>query len=248
MRFSLDCPDLAFCILYLSMHSLIQLIIFQPLYNILAALCILFKGNLGGAVLVLSIGLRLVIWPWYKSAMRDQRKLAKLQPKIKSLQKQFKADPLQANKAVMKLFQEEKINPFSSFLFVFVQLTIFVILYVFFVQALKTDWNSFLYPFISYIPHLNYSFLSFDLRQPSFFLTLISALLNSLMTFVQPSTGQNEILLFSLPFIILLFYQKFPAIIILYWIGITLVGIVQEFLMAKEGRKVSGNDNFKNNK
>ena len=221
------------------MHYLIQLIIFQPLYNILTALCILFRGNLGVAVLILAIGLRLIIWPWYKSAMRDQRKLAKLQPKIKSLQKQFKADPLQANKEIMKLFQEEKVNPFGSFLFIFVQLAIFVILYIFFVQSLKTDWNSFLYPFISYVPHLNYSFLSFDLRQPSFFLTLISALLNSLMTFVQPSTGQNKALLLSLPFIILLFYQKFAAIIILYWIGITLVSIVQEFLMAKEEKRSS---------
>jgi len=125
-----------------------QLLIFQPLYNILAALCIFLKGNLGGAVLIMAALIRIAIWPWYRGAMnsqrklaKSQRKLAKLQPKIKTLQKKFKADPTQANKEVMKLFQEEKLNPFGSFFFIFVQMAIFIILYIFFTQALKTDWS-----------------------------------------------------------------------------------------------------------
>jgi len=216
-----------------------QLLIFQPLYNILAALCIFLKGNLGGAVLIMAALIRIAIWPWYRGAMNSQRKLAKLQPKIKTLQKKFKADPTQANKEVMKLFQEEKLNPFGSFFFIFVQMAIFITLYIFFTQALKTDWSIYLYPVISKIPALNYTFLGINLRTPSFILALISALLNSVMTFVQPKVSQNRFMILALPFIILLFYKRFPAIILLYWVGITLVSIVQEILMARVAKSSS---------
>ncbi len=218
------------------MNSLSQLLIFQPLYNILAALCIFLKGNFGGAVLILAALIRLAIWPWYGSAMKSQRKLAVLQPKMKILQKKFKADPTQANKEIMKLFREEKLNPFGSFFFIFVQMAIFIILYIFFTQALKTDWSTYLYPIISGVPILNYTFLTINLRTPSLILALISALLNSVMTFVQPKVGQNRLMIMSLPFIILLFYKRFPAVILLYWVGITLVSIVQEILIAREAK------------
>ncbi len=223
------------------MHPLTQLIIFQPLYNFLAVLTIFFRGNVGWAVLTLVIILRLFIWPWYRKAMQDQRKLALLQPELKKIQKKFKTNSLEANKAIMELLQKEKVNPFNSFLFTFVQIAIFVLLYVFFTQAVKTDWHTFLYPFVSHLPPLNYIFLSFNLQQPSFILTLLSAILNSVTTFVQPSTGQNKLLLLSLPFMILLFYQKFPAIVVLYWIGNSLVGIVQELFISREIKKIPSN-------
>jgi len=55
--------------------------------------------------------------------------------------------------------------------------------------------------------------------------------LNLVLVSVQPSTGQNKWLALGLPFVILLLYQNFPAIIILYWIGFSLVNVLQEFLI-----------------
>jgi membrane protein insertase Oxa1/YidC/SpoIIIJ len=66
---------------------------------------------------------------------------------------------------------------------------------------------------------------------PSLSLAIISASLNSLLTFIQPSSGQNKIMLLGLPFIILFFYQRVPAIIILYWVGFSLVNILQEYII-----------------
>ena len=215
--------------------NIFQLLIFQPLYNILALLSNLTKGNLGWAVLILAAIIRLIIWPWYKKAMGDQRKMAKLQPKIKEIQKKFKKEPVKGNQEIMKIFREEKINPGNSFFFIFFQMAIFISLFIFFKQAIVNDWTLYLYSFVKLPEQINYLFLGLiDLKAPSLALAIISASLNSFLTFIQPSSGQNKVMLLGLPFIILFFYKKFPAIIILYWIGFTLVNILQEYMISKD--------------
>ena len=214
--------------------NIFQILIIQPLYNFLAILSNLTNGDLGWAVLILAAIIRLVIWPWYKRAMGDQRKMAKLQPKIKETQKKFKDDPVKANQEVMKIFKEEKINPGSSFFFIIFQMVIFISLFVFFKQAIESDWAPHLYSFIKSPEQINYLFLGLvNLKAPSLILAIISASLNSLLTFIQPSSGQNKAMLLGFPFIILFFYQRFPAIIILYWIGFTLINILQEYVINK---------------
>ena len=211
-----------------------ELLIFQPLYNFLALLSGLTKGNLGWAVLILAAIIRLIIWPWYKKAMGDQRKMAKLQPRIKEIQKKLKEEPIKANQEIMKIFKEEKINPGNSFFFIFFQMAIFISLFIFFKQAIENDWSPYLYSFIKLPEQINYLFLGLiDLKAPSLILAIISASLNSFLTFIQPSSGQNKMMLLGFPFIILFFYQKFPAVIILYWVGFTLINIVQEYMINK---------------
>jgi len=215
--------------------NIFQLLIFQPLYNLLAIFSSLTNGDLGWAVLILAAIIRLIIWPWYKKAMGDQRKMAKLQPKIKEIQKKFKKEPIKGNQEIMKIFREEKINPGNSFFFIFFQMAIFISLYMFFRQAIVNDWSLYLYSFVKLPEQINYLFLGIvDLKAPSLALAVISASLNSFLTFIQPSSGQNKAMLLGFPFIILFFYQKFPAIVILYWIGFTLVNILQEYMNNKD--------------
>jgi YidC/Oxa1 family membrane protein insertase len=215
--------------------NIFQLLIFQPLYNLLAIFSTLTNGDLGWAVLILAAIIRLIIWPWYKKAMGDQRKMAKLQPKIKEIQKKFKKEPIKGNQEIMKIFKEGKINPGNSFFFIFFQMAIFISLYMFFRQAIVNDWSLYLYSFVKLPEQINYLFLGIvDLKSPSLALAIISACSNSFLTFIQPSSGQNKAMLLGFPFIILFFYQKFPAIVILYWIGFTLVNILQEYMNNKD--------------
>lgn len=214
--------------------SIFQLLIFQPLYNLLALFSTFTNGNLGWAVLILAAVIRLAIWPLYKKAMGDQRKMTKLQPKIKEIQKKFKEEPMKVSEETMKIFKEEKVNPGSILLFIIFQMAIFISLFIFFRQAIVNDWSIYLYNFIKLPEQINYLFFGIiNLKAPSLVLAIISIALNLLLTFVQPSSGQNKTMLFGLPFIILLYYKKFPAIVILYWIGFTLVNILQEYIINK---------------
>lgn len=211
---------------------MIQILIFQPLYNLLAIFLNLFHGELGWAVLVLAALIRFALWPWHYQTMENQKKITKLQPKIKEIQNKYKQDPMKANQETMKIFQEEKVSLGGSFLFIFIQLFILIILLIFFKQAINTDWSSFLYPFIALTTEIKYIFLGLiDLKMPSFILALISAFLNFLLVFTQPSTGQNRTMMFALPFLILFFYHQIPAFLFMYWIGFGLANILQEIIM-----------------
>lgn len=216
-----------------------QLLVFQPLYNILALFSNLTDGNLGWAVLILAMIIRFAIWPWHKKMMEDQRKIAKLQPRIKELQKKFKNEPAKSNQEMIKIFKDENINPLNSFVFLFFQMIIFFSLFLFFQQAIVSEWNSYLYSFVRLPEQINYLFLGMiNLKGPSFALAVVLACLNSFLTFIQPSSGQNKVILLGFPFIILFFYQKIPAIVILCWIGFTLVNILQECIIKKNSLKV----------
>ncbi|MDD5760870.1 MAG: YidC/Oxa1 family membrane protein insertase [Candidatus Pacebacteria bacterium] len=214
-----------------------QILIFQPLYNLLAFLSNIFQGELGWAALILAALIRLAIWPWYKKAMADQKKMAQLQPKMQAIQKKYKEDPSKSNQEIVKLLQTEKINLGSSFLFLFVQIGLVLVLFAFFNQAIINDWSPFLYSFTKLPRQINYVFLGLvDLRMPNLALTIVSVFLNLVLVFIQPQAGQpsprqnqNKAIMVILPFIILFFYKKIPAIIILYWIGFSLVNILQEF-------------------
>lgn len=211
---------------------MIQLLIYQPLYNILTIFLNIFQGELGWAILVLAALIRLIIWPWHQKAMDSQKKISQLQPKVKEIQNKYKQDPVKANQEVMKIFQEENVSLGGAYLFLIAQLFIFLILFAFFNQAINSDWSSFLYPFIKLNTEINYLFLGLiDLKMPSLILAIISASLNSTLAFSQSSVGQNKTMMLLLPFIILLFYKKFSAIVILYWIGFSLVNISQEFFI-----------------
>jgi len=210
------------------MSQFIYLFIYQPLYNILALLCFLFNNSLGWAVLFFAVVLRLLLLPINKKTIVSQKKMAKIQPQIKDIQKKHKDNPLQANKEIRELFKKEQINPFDSIILVFFQLFIFILLFMFFKQAVGADWAEHLHPFLKDGFSPNYSFLGvFDLRLPSLFLAVISAAINALLVLLQPAIGQNRMMMMFLPFIIIFYWKIFPAIIVIYWIGMSLAGFFE---------------------
>lgn len=212
------------------------LLIYQPLYNILAFLSFLFRGNVGWAIFILAVLLRLALLPLNRKTILEQNKLMKIQPKMKEIHKKYKQEPGQANKEIMELYKQEKINPFGSFGGILIQFALFIFLFIFFNQAIKsTDWTPHLYSFMKIIPILNYKFLGFfDLQSANLFLAVLSALINSILTFLQPTAAnQNKTMLLLLPFVILFYWKIFPAAIIIYWIAMSLVGIIEAIFTRK---------------
>lgn len=212
---------------------MIYSLIYRPLYNILALFTNLFHGQVGWAIFILALIIRLILSPLNEKASRDQLKLAKLQPQLKEIQKKYRSDPVTANQETMKLFQEEQLNLSFSFLGPFLQLFVFFFLFFFFTQAVKTnDWSSHLYSFIAVKSDLNYNFLGIiNLQEPHFILTLLSVLLNILVIFLQPQmrtqNKANQVLLLLMPFILLISWKSFPAAVIIFWLALSVVSILE---------------------
>jgi YidC/Oxa1 family membrane protein insertase len=212
------------------------LLIYQPLYNILALLSYLFHGNVGWAIFVLAVLIRLALMPLNRKNTLEQTKLAKIQPELKEIQKKYKDDALKANQLTRELFQREKLSLSGPFIGIFIQLAIFIFLFIFFKEAITlTDWSPHFYSFIHLKLALNYVFLGFiHLQNPNLLLVIISAILNVISALLQPTSGkQNKTMLILLPLIILVYYKILPAAIVVYWIAITVVGIFEVLITRK---------------
>lgn len=124
-------------------------ILYQPLYNFLILLYQYLPGHdFGFAVIVLTILIRLILYPLMAQSLKSQKILSDLQPKIKEIQERFKNDKQKQAKEIFSLYQKEKINPFSSFLSILVQFPILIALYQVFWKGLNPETINHLYSFI----------------------------------------------------------------------------------------------------
>jgi YidC/Oxa1 family membrane protein insertase len=94
-------------------------ILFHPFLNILVSLYQLLGHNLGWAVIVIAVLIRLVLSPAMKSQTEMSKKLAAMKPKLDKLQKDYANNPQKLSEEQMKLYKESGYNPlgcFASFL------------------------------------------------------------------------------------------------------------------------------------
>lgn len=120
--------------------SFFHAVFYNPIYNALVALVALVPGSdVGIAVIILTIGIRLVLLPFSLSAARTQRAMKSLEPKIKDLKEKHKGNKEKEAVDTLALYKEARVNPFASILTVFIQLPVLLALYwVFYYEPFST--------------------------------------------------------------------------------------------------------------
>lgn len=100
----------------------------RPIFNLLM---FLFKsvGNFGVAIICLTLIVRLIMFPIAQKQFQSMAAMRKLQPKMKAIQERFKDDKARQQQEILKLYQEEKINPAAGCLPILLQIPVFYALY-----------------------------------------------------------------------------------------------------------------------
>ncbi len=88
-----------------------------------------FVGNYGIAIIVLTIIVRMILWPLNVSQQRSMRMMQTLQPKLKAIQDRYKNDPQKMQMKMMEFYKEHKFNPMGGCLPLLVQMPVFILLY-----------------------------------------------------------------------------------------------------------------------
>jgi len=124
-------------------------VFYNPIYNALVALVTFVPGSdVGIAIILLTIAIRLVLLPFSLSAARTQRAMKILEPRIKELKEKHKGDKEKEALETLALYKEAKVNPFASILTVFIQIPVLLALYFVFLYEPFTTVNTLrLYPF-----------------------------------------------------------------------------------------------------
>jgi YidC/Oxa1 family membrane protein insertase len=86
-------------------------------------------GNYGFAIVLLTILVRLILWPLNVSQQRSMRQMQALQPKLKAIQERYKSDPHKMQAKMMEFYKEHNFNPMGGCMPLLVQMPIFILLY-----------------------------------------------------------------------------------------------------------------------
>jgi len=165
------------------MHALWTTVFYQPIYNILVAILnnITF-GDVGFAVIVLTIVIKLILSPLTKKSIKSQLMMKKMEPELKRIKKEYPNKEEQAKKT-FEIYKKYGTNPFSGCLVVLLQLpVIFALYYVFYKGLSIGSIAGPLYAFMQAPVPLHVQFLGlFDITSKS----IILALLAGVTQFVQ---------------------------------------------------------------
>ena len=88
-----------------------------------------FVGSYGVAIIILTIIVRMFLWPLNVSQQRSMRQMQTLQPKLKAIQERYKSDPQKMQMKLMEIYKEHNVNPMGGCLPLFVQMPVFILLY-----------------------------------------------------------------------------------------------------------------------
>lgn len=142
------------------LQNAFNIILYKPLFNALVLLYQYLPGHdFGIAVIILTIIIRLILYPLMVQSIRSQKVVSELQPKIQEIQLKYKNDKEKLAKATMELYQKEKINPFGGCLPLLIQLPILIALYQVFWKGLQPGAMVNLYSFVPSPGTINPSFL-----------------------------------------------------------------------------------------
>ncbi|MCJ7829521.1 YidC/Oxa1 family membrane protein insertase, partial [Patescibacteria group bacterium] len=131
------------------LQNAFNIILYKPLFNALVLLYQYLPGHdFGIAVIILTIIIRLILYPLMVQSIRSQKVVSELQPKIQEIQLKYKNDKEKLAKATMELYQKEKINPFGGCLPLLIQLPILIALYQVFWKGLQPGAMVNLYNFV----------------------------------------------------------------------------------------------------
>ncbi|MBL7053198.1 MAG: membrane protein insertase YidC [Candidatus Portnoybacteria bacterium] len=223
--------------------SIFNKVLYLPLFNILIWLYNTVAFNdLGIAIIILTVLIRLFLYPLSKKSIQSQKAMSVLQPKIKEIQKKYKKKEEQAQ-AMMDLYKEHKVNPITGCLPILIQFPILIALYRVFFTGLNPEQLNLLYSFVSKPDTLNFVFLGLiDLSQRSIVLGLLAGFLqfiqSKMMLPVSTSKGKKsdgvdfsnimtQQMTYFMPLITVFIALSLPAALPLYWVVITLFGIIQ---------------------
>ncbi|MFA5166509.1 MAG: YidC/Oxa1 family membrane protein insertase [Candidatus Paceibacterota bacterium] len=153
-------------------------ILFYPLFNLsLWIYNSLPIKDFGIVVILITLIVKAILLPFETGAQKQQKKMKDIQPKVEEIQKKFKDDKEVQAKALMDLYQQEKLNPFASISGLFIQLpflwAIFQMFNLFAQHFATGKWaqTPFLYPGIALPAAINYNFLSIlDLSKTNLYL------------------------------------------------------------------------------
>jgi len=229
-----------------------NVVLYQPLLNALAFLVsIIPGGDVGVAVIVLTILVKVVLFPLSQKSIESQAQMNILAPELNKIKGSGVSKEEQA-RLTFELYKEHKTNPFSGCLLILVQIPIIFALYYVFFKGINFQ-NGVLYSFIHVPQNINMIFLGvLDISKKSLILAILAGVSQFLQAYYmpQPATvptpgakasfqdsfakSMSMQMKYIFPFIVAFIAYSISGAVALYWITSNIFMVGQQIYVKKK--------------
>ena len=227
-----------------------DIVLYKPLVNILAFLISVTPGgDVGVAIIVLTILVKVILYPLSQRAIVSQAKMNLLAPELNKIKASGASKEEQA-RLTFELYKNNKTNPFSGCLLILIQIPIIFALYYVFLKGMKFE-NGILYSFVQAPEHVNMLFLGFlDIGGKSLVLAILAGFSQYLQAHFMPQptkpkekTGSFQEsfahsmqmqMKYIFPFLVAFIAYSVSGAIALYWLTSNVFAVGQQIYANKK--------------
>ncbi|HUV49679.1 MAG TPA: membrane protein insertase YidC [Anaerolineae bacterium] len=218
------------------------------MFDFIAKPCLWFMNflysiipNYGVAIIILTIGTKIILWPLGTKSYRSMAEMKKIQPLMMGIKEKYKNDKKKMNEEIMALYKTYKVNPVGGCLPMIVQLPVFFALYRMLYEAIELRHA----PFFGWITDLSapdrlfhFSF-SIPLMQPPYGIPVLTIIMGATMFLQQqmsPAVGdpaQAKMMKF-MPIVFTAIFINFSSGLVLYWLTNNILSIAQQHYITEK--------------
>ncbi len=182
-------------------------------------------GNWGWAIIILTILIKLALYPLSAAGYKSMAKMKKLTPRLQQLKETYGDDRAKLHQAMAEMYKTEKINPLGGCLPILIQIPVFIALYWVLLAAVEMRGA----PWLGWITDLT-------APDPWYILPIIMGVTSILQVKLnpQPMDPMQAKIMMIMPVAFTVMFVFFPAGLVLYWVVNNILSIAQQWAINKQ--------------
>ncbi|WP_147822140.1 membrane protein insertase YidC [Salidesulfovibrio onnuriiensis] len=195
-----------------------------------------YVHNYGIAIILLTLGIKIVFWPLSQKSYESMERMKKLQPMITKLREKYGDDKQKLQQETMTLYKTYKVNPAGGCVPMLVQIPVFFGLY----KALMAGIELRHAPFIQHLPFTDWVWLAdLSAKDPLYITPIVMGATMVLQQLMTPSTGDKmqRYMMLAMPVVFTIMFLNFASGLVVYWLMNNLLSIGQQWLMIAKNKK-----------
>lgn len=203
-------------------------------------------GNFGLAIMLVTLTLKLLMYPLANKSFSSMNKMKILQPKVEQIKKKYSEDKVKFNQEIMELYKKEKVNPASGCLPLLIQIPLFFSLYKVIFISIEMRHA----PFYGWIKDLSAAdptsiWNLFGLLPWGHLGTLdigVWPLIMGLTMFIQqklspaPADPVQANVMKFMPLVLMAMLFSLPSGLMIYWSFSNILSIAQQYMIGKTNK------------
>jgi YidC/Oxa1 family membrane protein insertase len=197
--------------------------------------------NYGVAIIILTLSIKLLLWPLGAKSSRSMSKMKDLQPEIAKIREKYKNDKRRMNEETMRLYKTFGANPMSGCLLMLPQIPVFFALYRMLYETIELRHA----PFFLWINDLSAPdrLFRFDFAipfmQPPYGIPVMTVIMGASMLLqqkMQPMAGDpaQAKMMMLMPIVFTVIFINFSSGLVLYWLVNNILTIAQQYYVSKK--------------